>query len=234
MGWGPDPREIIYHLLEHGVEFRVCLRASSSKIPRPPPPPRFTGLGYRRVDYKPTVADYEIYVVLRDRFLTSPRGRAALFAGGIVGRLAREVVDEELASLGPSSDVFLTGLRLWDGVSKGAYWDDVLTEQEIDFICGVYEVATGRINRKSDDIQTAQISWWPKPNSFTTSGLNTGWWSPDCDHWFEQRLANIKSGNARLYTQTEWKRYLKYYKKSRDIAVANERIAIEFLSTKLV
>ncbi|KAJ7666671.1 hypothetical protein DFH06DRAFT_1383929 [Mycena polygramma] len=173
MGWGPDPREIIYHLLKHGVEFRLCLRAmSSSRVPLPPPP---TGLGHRRADFKPTFADYEMYVTLRDRFLTSPRGRAALFAGGIVGQLARQIVDEKTASRGPSSDVFLNGICLCDGHSEGAYWDDVLTEQNIDLICGVYEVATGRINKTTQDPQTSQISWWPKPNAFSSSGLNTGW-----------------------------------------------------------
>ncbi|KAJ7664375.1 hypothetical protein DFH06DRAFT_986073 [Mycena polygramma] len=207
---------------------------SSSSVPRPPSPPRFTGLGRRRVDFKPTIADYEMYVTLRDRFLTSPRGRAALFAGGIVGQLARQIVDEKVASLGPSPDVFLNGICLCDGHSEGAYWDDVLTEQDIDLICGVYEVATGRINKTTQDPQTSQISWWPKPTAFSSSGLNTGWWSPDCDHWFEERLSKIKSGTAKLHTQTEWKRYIRFYKKSHDIAIANERISNEFLRNKLV
>jgi hypothetical protein len=82
-------------------------------------------------------------MMLRNRFLASPRGCAALFVGGIVARLARLVVDQELASLGPTSEVLRTGMRLWDGQSSAAYWDDVLTEQEIDLICGVYEIATG-------------------------------------------------------------------------------------------
>jgi hypothetical protein len=143
MGWGPDPQEIIYHLLQHGVEFRVCIRDSVRIEPQLPLPDRYTGLGYRRTGYKPTVVDYGVYGMLRERFLQSPRGRAALFAGGIVGRLAREAVDDVLASLGPSYEVFSEGVRLWDGTSPTAYWDDALTDQEIDLICGVYEVATG-------------------------------------------------------------------------------------------
>ncbi|KAJ7465195.1 hypothetical protein FB451DRAFT_1041898, partial [Mycena latifolia] len=86
---------------------------------------------------------YGVYVTLRERFLESPRGRAALFSGVIVGRLARLIVDENLASLGPSNEVFMTGVRLWNGQSSTAYWDDTLTDQEIDLICGVYEIATG-------------------------------------------------------------------------------------------
>jgi hypothetical protein len=35
MGWGPD--EIIHRLLEHGVEFRICLKAGVYHVPLPPP-----------------------------------------------------------------------------------------------------------------------------------------------------------------------------------------------------
>ncbi|KAJ7153188.1 hypothetical protein C8R43DRAFT_846897, partial [Mycena crocata] len=60
-----------------------------------------------------------------------------------------------------------------------------------------------------EENQTSTPSWWPKPYAFNTSGLNTGWWSPDCEHWFQQRLAKIQSGTAELHTQTEWKRVLR-------------------------
>ncbi|KAJ7437530.1 hypothetical protein FB451DRAFT_1305503 [Mycena latifolia] len=139
------PREIIFHLLAFGVEFRVCIRDDLGVEPPIPFRYDYTGLGYRCKGYQPTVVDHGVYVTLRERFLESPRGRAALFSGGIVGRLARLIVDEDLASLGPSNEVFMTGVRLWDGQSSTAYWDDTLTDQEIDLICGVYEIATDKI-----------------------------------------------------------------------------------------
>ncbi|KAJ7080260.1 hypothetical protein C8R44DRAFT_653809 [Mycena epipterygia] len=222
-----NPREIIFHLLKHGVEFRLCFRDDVGIAPEPPLLDRFTGLGYRHVGYKPSLIDHGVYEMLRERFLGSTRGRAALFAGGIVGRLARLIVDEDLACLGPSHEVFMTGIRLWDGQSSEAYWDDELTDQDIDLICGVYEIAT------DDDPQTSKMSWWPKPHPFSLSGLNTGWWSPDCERWFQQRLAVIKSGRANLYTQTQWKHMLKFYKKSREIGIANEKIAAQFLTAAL-
>ncbi|KAJ7136974.1 hypothetical protein C8R44DRAFT_608026 [Mycena epipterygia] len=196
--------------------------------PQPPLPYRFTGLGYRAVGYKPTVVDHEVYEIQRDRFCGSPRGRAALFAGGIVGRLARLAADEDLAALGPTNDVLISGVRLWDGRSLTAYWDDMLTDEEIDLICGVYEIGTGASTGFS-----SFISWWPKPNAFSHSGLNTGWWSPNCEKWFQQRLSLIKSGKAKLQTQAEWQRLIKFYKASREVASANERMAAEFLDTVL-
>ncbi|KAJ7120281.1 hypothetical protein C8R44DRAFT_623744 [Mycena epipterygia] len=195
--------------------------------PQLPLPSRFSGLGYRRPGYKPTPVDHGVYEMLLRRFLESPRGRAALFAGGIVGRLARLIVDEELASLGPSHEVFAAGVRLWDGQSSTAYWDDALTDEDIDLICGVYEIATGA---KTDDPQMQRCSWWPRPNVFSLSGLNTGWWSPECERWFLQRQATIKSGTVKLHTQTEWKSVIRYYKKAREVSMANERVAAQFLN----
>ncbi|KAJ7719527.1 hypothetical protein DFH07DRAFT_761111 [Mycena maculata] len=230
MGWGPDPQEIIFHLLEHGVEFRVCCRDAVGIAPEPPLAFRYSGLGYRRAGYTPTFEDYGVYMDLRDSFFDCPRGRAALFAGGVVGRLARDRVNEDLASLGPTADVFMTGVRFWDGQSSTAYWDDGLTDQEIGLICGVYDVGTGATN---DDPQTSRISWWPLPHVFRSSGLNTGWWSPDCEVWFQQRQAAIKRGTAKLLTQTEWKHVTKYYKKTREVAIASEMVAGQFLSEAL-
>ncbi|KAJ7872876.1 hypothetical protein B0H14DRAFT_2344529 [Mycena olivaceomarginata] len=143
MGWGPDLQEIIFNLVQLGVEFRICIRDRSSIVPRPPLADGYTGLGCRRVGYKPTHLDFTIYRDLCWEFFLSPRGRAALFAGGIIGRLAREMVPEALACLGPTSEVPPTGVCLWDGHSLMAYWDDTLTSQEIDLICGVYAIPTG-------------------------------------------------------------------------------------------
>ncbi|KAJ7670201.1 hypothetical protein B0H17DRAFT_858995, partial [Mycena rosella] len=82
--------------------------------------------------------DYRLYTSIRDRFLRSRRGRAALLYGGVIGRLARSVVPAEEVFRGPSEDVTIDGCCLWDGYSVSAYWADSLTEQEIDLICGVY------------------------------------------------------------------------------------------------
>ncbi|KAJ7694637.1 hypothetical protein B0H17DRAFT_931626 [Mycena rosella] len=194
--------------------------------PQLPLADRFTGLGYRCMGYKPTPIDYGVYEMLRQRFFSSPRGRAARFAGGVVGRLAKL----DLASLDLNHDVFTTGIRLWDGQSAAAYWADALTDQEIDLICGVYEVATGA---NDDDPQTTKVSWWPKPHVFLHSGMNTGWWSPDCERWYQKRLTAIKAGTAALHTQTEWKGVIRFFQKSRQVAVANESLAAQFLNSIL-
>ncbi|KAJ7706577.1 hypothetical protein B0H16DRAFT_1345862, partial [Mycena metata] len=141
-GWGSSSiQEIVFHLFKRGIEFRLCLRGPL--CPQPRPPYFQTGLGVRPSGYKPTSLDYLAYESRRDEFLRSSRGRAARFAGGIVGRLASEGTDDELAARGPSGEIFDNGVRFWDGQSQAAYWDDALTPEEIHLICGVYVVNTG-------------------------------------------------------------------------------------------
>ncbi|KAJ6627300.1 hypothetical protein B0H10DRAFT_1941425 [Mycena sp. CBHHK59/15] len=99
---------------------------------------------------------------LRQEGAESPRGHAARFTGGIISCLARQVVNDDIACLGPTADVFNNG--------------------EIDLICGVYQVATGQHDTGTEDgMQKTNVSWWPKPVAWHASGFNTGWWSPDCE-----------------------------------------------------
>ncbi|KAJ7079664.1 hypothetical protein C8R43DRAFT_910075 [Mycena crocata] len=143
-GWGPDLRDIMENLLTRGMTFLTCCRFTQcSMIPSSRPSHRRTGLGYRPLKYKPNLTDYAAYVSLRDNFFQSPRGRAALMYGGIIGRLARAEAYAEDVFRGPSGNVLIDGICLWDGRSRSAYWDDALTQDEIDLICGVYHVATG-------------------------------------------------------------------------------------------
>ncbi|KAJ7819310.1 hypothetical protein B0H13DRAFT_1661464, partial [Mycena leptocephala] len=184
-------------------------------------------LGFRCTSYRPTRLDYRTYQIRRDEFLRSPRGRAARCAGGIIGRLARPIVVHDLACLGPSEESFESSVRLWDGQSQTAYWDDDLTLEEVDLICGVYEVATGRS-------ENLAISWWPKPAAFSLSGMNIGWWSPDCEWWFQRRFKEIESEAkpVSLWTQIEWKHKIRFIQKSRDVAMANEKLAAEYLRNR--
>ncbi|KAJ6622849.1 hypothetical protein B0H10DRAFT_1787511, partial [Mycena sp. CBHHK59/15] len=148
-GWGPSLPDIAEHLLARGIAFRLCYRDKQTTTALPSdsqvrkPHNLHSGLGYRPKSYKPDVLDLQTYLVIRDQFLSSPRGRAALLYGGIVGRIAREVVSNDEVMKGPTDDAPIAGICLCSSTSTAAYWDDHLTDDEIDLICGVYHVATG-------------------------------------------------------------------------------------------
>ncbi|KAJ7443743.1 hypothetical protein B0H11DRAFT_1633540, partial [Mycena galericulata] len=158
-------------------------------------------LGRRPAGYKPTLVDFGVYVQRRNAFLCSSRGRAALFYGGIVGRLARLVIPdfEDVACLDPSEDILKTGAHVSSGNGEGALCYEALTEDEIDLICGVYTVET------EDGQQLKHISWWPKPTAFYSTGLNTGWWNSNCERWFVKRSKEIERTSVELYTYAQWK-----------------------------
>ncbi|KAF8143414.1 hypothetical protein K438DRAFT_1633654 [Mycena galopus ATCC 62051] len=143
-GWGPSLAAVIEKLLGRNIQFLVCFRSRTIQHSLPSVRRQYSGLGFRPKDYHPTVADYQSYVSIREQFLLSPRGRAAKTYGGIVGRLACTTVADEEVLRGPTDDADMDGLCLWDGQSNYAYCDDYLTEEEIDLICGVYHISTGK------------------------------------------------------------------------------------------
>ena len=95
-------------------------------------------LGYRSADYCFDLADFGGYEALRDSFLRSqPHGPLALREGGIIARLAREVLPNSNALLGPSSEA-LEGHHARFVCDDGIYADDDFSDVELGLICGTY------------------------------------------------------------------------------------------------
>ncbi|KAJ7859849.1 hypothetical protein B0H14DRAFT_2350966 [Mycena olivaceomarginata] len=151
-GWGPDFTHLIRSIVELGAEFHPSWNGPASRVPLPPP--RINTLGRRPAGYRPTLVDFGVYVQRHDAFLHSPRGRAALFYGGIVGRLARLVIPnfEDLACVDPSEDILMTGARVVSRNGEDALWHETLTLEEINLICGVYSVETGTFIQPRFDV----------------------------------------------------------------------------------
>ncbi|KAF7372585.1 hypothetical protein MVEN_00121300 [Mycena venus] len=142
-GWGDDLAHLIRNLVELVAEFHPSWERPANHVPLTPP--SINTLGRRPADYKPTLVDFGVYVQRRDAFLRSPRGRTALFYGGIVGRLARLAIPdfEDIACLDPSEDILKAGARVFNGNEEEALWHEALTPDEINLICGVYSIETG-------------------------------------------------------------------------------------------
>jgi hypothetical protein len=138
----PSSAALARHLAREGIPFNTLLKldpfsssiplnALRSRIPR------------RDAHYRFTVADFGSYVAERKQLLATPRARAAVLKGGIVGRLAKEHLDVDSVVFGPSSAV--TAHRLgYSVVAAGTtYWDDGLSDDELAIICGLYCCYTG-------------------------------------------------------------------------------------------
>ncbi|KAI0685210.1 hypothetical protein C8T65DRAFT_538884, partial [Cerioporus squamosus] len=137
--------------------------------------------------------DYWTYETRVRSLLRGPRARAALQCGGIVWRLALEVLREtrvEEVACGPSkaTDEYAMLFRPYRGDD---YRDDKLSPDEVDVICGVYKVV---INR----------SWWPKEIHWRGSHMDQGFWTPWCESWFLRRLRHIRAGEVKIHNAQGW------------------------------
>ncbi|TDL15454.1 hypothetical protein BD410DRAFT_699480, partial [Rickenella mellea] len=90
---------------------------------------------------------------------------------------------------------------------------------ELDLISGVYRVFTG------NGLQTSASSWWPRHSAWQKGALNVGYWSPDCERWFQKRLEMIRDGKADLRSANEWKSALVKNKRTpRFVKAYNEEV----------
>jgi hypothetical protein len=97
--------------------------------------------------YKFTVDDYRAYSRRREALLRgTPRGRAALLKGGIVWRLAVETLNLEKCLDGPSAEVVVHRRgKIYPTDSPSlVFCDDDLSIDELDDICGINYVFTGK------------------------------------------------------------------------------------------
>jgi hypothetical protein len=132
-----------YLLVDEGMRFRTLLCLPRLSIPSSIKTVHAV-IPIRVKDYEFNASDYHSYVQERTRLLSSPRGRAALLEGGIVGRIAKEHLGHDCAALGPSSAVTVRrdGFSFEDA-TNGTYWDDALSKEEIHIVCGLYRCYTG-------------------------------------------------------------------------------------------
>jgi len=133
------------YLFSNGIPFHTYIPASQLPHAYPEYPP--VALSYRPLGHRPRISEYAVYENARHLLLSRPYGRAALLQGGMVWRLALDDFEhkedaEYSVLLGPSEyvSVYQHVLRADDGQR---FYDDGLSDTELDLICGVYKVATG-------------------------------------------------------------------------------------------
>ncbi|KAJ7663574.1 hypothetical protein B0H17DRAFT_1143983 [Mycena rosella] len=222
-GWGPDIRDVATHFLARGIPFWLAY-ISAQIMPET--------LSLQQYEFDEH--DYKAYTTQRDfQLLHTPRGRVALQYGGIIARLARsEVLDNDFFR-GFSDDIYDLGDCLWDEKSPHAYWHDILSDREIDLLCGVYHLGTGTDlagEPEQIDDQTGIVSWWPKPSAWARGSLEKMWWTPQCEtDFFQKRLGHFAKGVYKLPHQSRWRHNLKYRKEVKECWEGYERVAVSLV-----
>ncbi|KAG2063228.1 hypothetical protein BDR04DRAFT_1038832, partial [Suillus decipiens] len=130
--------------------------------------------------FNPLHADYIIYEQLCHMFMNCPQVRAAFLHGGLVWYLALHSLGfNHLLSVlnGISTEAIPFG-KLLIGDGDQTYYNDGLSEEEIDFMCGTYYIDHHKF------YSSFHGGWWPQPNAWNVSGLNVGFWLACCEDWF--------------------------------------------------
>ena len=212
--------EIGRGLLDHGVPFHTVVerqRIDVKEVLRS----RRTGLGLRPSHFKPERADFATYENARDDVLRSRSGRAIRLLGGIVGRLAAEVVPNYEVLDGP----YLTNVKVVGTHGDMEFVDDAVEQHELDIVSGVYDVE-GKFKEAH-----SHMSWWPKHATFLATGYAGDQWLPRAEEWYQKRLDELRSGHFTLQSSTRWEKYHKFNAaQMSQLRKGSERMAAEFIS----
>jgi hypothetical protein len=192
--------EIATAFLDLGIPFHTVVERMQVDAPLPPYRYRPRGLDSRPMGFKPSNLDYLAYVQSREEVFRSPRARVLRLRGGIIGRLALEVVPNVAVLDGPSFCDDIIGRT-----ENTVFVDDFITENDLDIVSGVYRVSATRHGTSSED-----LSWWPKHGTWMRSGLFADQWTPDAESFYTRRVNAMEQKNWLLKNATSWKESLKY------------------------
>ncbi|KAI0349114.1 hypothetical protein OH77DRAFT_1415539 [Trametes cingulata] len=217
------------HLSHKGIPFRTVFDPHPAVVSIARGAAVENSLGWRPPTFKPTRWDYAAYEARAYEILASPRGRAAILQGGIIWRLALELLGEvalSRAAEGPSQETYRCG-QVIQAAHGPAYYDDALSAEDIDIICGTYKIF--QLNHQDPVL----FSWWPRPPQWSYSGMHVGYWTPFCESWFCERLEAARAGDAVPYGAKEWRNRITLNKGAHKLRLAVERVSGEFLSRTL-
>ncbi|KAI0069674.1 hypothetical protein K474DRAFT_1610123 [Panus rudis PR-1116 ss-1] len=184
-------------------------------------------LGWRPHDFKGTVNDFKnYYMVLKDLFRSPYIAHSALRKGGIVWRIAVQVLQDGYPwdQYNHTEDI-LTHAELLSG--QGCMFvDEGTTEEEDNLISGMYKVQTYQ-----GDKQTSDCSWWPLQHTWNRSPYDAGYWTPKAESWFQSHLSKILSGEAKVKSAKVWRHDLKRNKHASMVFQRNELASQVFIAS---
>ncbi|KAK7006430.1 hypothetical protein R3P38DRAFT_2555847 [Favolaschia claudopus] len=235
--------EIIAQLHALGAPFNIVVKHAGF-VPSSYQPQlrRCASHGVRPEEYVPDRHDWRRYICLLEKFLHSPRGRLALQAGGVVARLARLVIlDSRLELTAEDVDVETAEEHLKKGETSVFYHR--LTSAEEDLILGVYSIKMSKflyfLTSSPDQLnhidpsghQEKRVSWWPQAGAFFNSELNVGWWTQDCENWFQEILGQFRKNTAQLLNNARWAKRIRGYNAALRASKNLDAICADFLDT---
>ncbi|PPQ82408.1 hypothetical protein CVT26_013233, partial [Gymnopilus dilepis] len=218
-------QEIARGLLSLGVRFRTVVEVEqkNSVVAINASSGRSVGLGTRTVGFQASKDDYDAYVVARNEVLRSDQGRAIRLYGGLVGRIAAEVVSDDKVLEGPS----LANAEVVGTCGNWNYVDDKAEDINIDIVSGVYRVPMSN----SKNASLSYPSWYPSKSYWQLGGLFFEQWTPDAEDFYMHVKGKYSNGVYQLTGSRDWKKDLKRHKaRVRPIWTQTDKWASAFIA----
>jgi hypothetical protein len=175
------------------MEFRTLQQlASRPANERPGHSSSIPMLGKRLLGYKYDTADFAKYLATVTSYLENhSHARRALSAGGLIARIAREVLSVSAILTGPSEDA-LEGKQEVLFCGDEVYVDDGLSEEVKQMICGpMLKKLNMPVCPTLIPLLLRLITLFSRPNFvvflvpsqsvWQASGFNVGHWNPECE-----------------------------------------------------
>ncbi|RXW14186.1 hypothetical protein EST38_g11668 [Candolleomyces aberdarensis] len=218
--------EIVRESARRGIKLRTAKYLARDEVDPQIPKVERVGLGVRYEDSNWAEA-YREYERIRDEFLRGPRGKIALMMGGVIGRLARDVVNIKDATKPP----LLSSRQHGDVVaieSERSLFGDALTDAEIDIVVGTYRMRRKKKRSPGDQLEYL-AQWWPGPATWEKGGLSIGEWSPRCEEWFEKHRSKFRLGKEGPKPRSKWHSDMRLSRETRNVWSEYEELAAKFL-----
>jgi hypothetical protein len=78
--------------------------------------------------------------------------------------------------------------------------------------------------------QYSNPSWWPRPSAWESSGLWQGYWTADCEKWYQQQLDKHLAKKFEVKAAKFWRRHLRYDLEPNRFAKRNDTLGAEWLA----
>ncbi|RXW13834.1 hypothetical protein EST38_g12018, partial [Candolleomyces aberdarensis] len=193
-----DYETIVLALYRHGIRFNACYESPEqpSKSSNDYVVPILPAIYRKGTKSDPGV--YQDYVRIRKFLLVGHRRRAALLMGGLLSRLAAEVIGSErecerLVQQDPSPTVLFSS---WNAIVQlpNGHWlcDDVLLPIEKDCLLGTPFIAAPRSDEPRFRNNYEVWGWWPRCTVLESKNLNAyPWFWDDNNEFFYQNRTEL-------------------------------------------
>ena len=146
--------------------------------------------------------------------------------GGLVGRIAAEVVPDIRVLEGPAVGDGVVGFQ-----DNKVYIDNLVLELSLDVVTGIYHV---RVVQECAN-QVALKSFWLRHSTFIKSEIYCSQWLPDAKTFYQDRVDVLQSEEkCNLLTSLEWHLKMKNKNNNPQILAGSARLAVDFVCNKIL